>query len=93
MSKKKVRIKLAKKLLKMFLKYNERQFANVVTDDETWIYYFEPVRKVGNKIWSFVEDYTGGNSAVIEYDALNQINEHHKNSLVGISMRQKWVKL
>ena len=36
----------------MFLKYDKRQFANVVTDDETWVHYFEPVRKVSNKIWA-----------------------------------------
>ena len=28
------------------------QFANVVTGDETWVHYFEPVRKVSNKIWA-----------------------------------------
>ena len=28
------------------------QFANVVTGDENWVYYFEPVRKFSNKIWA-----------------------------------------
>ena len=46
------RVKVAKKLLQMFPKYDEKQFANVVTGDETWVHYFEPVRKVSNKIWA-----------------------------------------
>ena len=33
----------------MFPKYDKKQFANVFTGDET---YFEPVRKVSNKIWA-----------------------------------------
>lgn len=45
------RVKMAKQLLKKFPKFNQRQFANIVTGDETWVHYFEPVRKVGNKIW------------------------------------------
>ena len=36
----------------MFPKYDKKQFANVVTGDETWVHYFEPVRKVNNKIWA-----------------------------------------
>ena len=27
------------------------QFPNIVTGEETWVHYFEPVRKIGNKIW------------------------------------------
>ena len=49
---KRQRVKVAKKLLQMFQKYDEKQFANVVTGDETWVHYFEPVRKVSNKIWA-----------------------------------------
>ena len=49
---KRQRVKVAKKLLQMFPKYDKKQFANVVTGDETWVYYFEPVRKVSNKIWA-----------------------------------------
>ena len=45
-------VKVAKKLLQMFPKYDKKQFANVVTGDETWVHYFEPVRKVSNKIWA-----------------------------------------
>ena len=33
-------------------KYDKKQFVNFVTDDETWVRYFEPVRKVSNKIWT-----------------------------------------
>ena len=49
---KRQRVKVAKKLLQMFPKYDKRQFANFVSGDETWVHYFEPVRKVGNKIWA-----------------------------------------
>jgi hypothetical protein len=35
-------------IAQMFSKYNPRQF---VTGDETCVHYFEPVRKIGNKIW------------------------------------------
>ena len=49
---KRQRVKVAKKLLQMFPKYDKKQFANVVTGDETWGHYFEPVRKVSNKIWA-----------------------------------------
>ena len=28
------------------------QFANFVTGDKTWVHYFEPFRKVSNKIWA-----------------------------------------
>ena len=49
---KRQRVKVAKKLLQMFPKYDKKQFANVVTGDETWVHYFEHVRKVSNKIWA-----------------------------------------
>ena len=49
---KRQRVKVAKMLLQMFPKYDKKQFANVVTGDETWVHYFEPVRKVSNKIWA-----------------------------------------
>ena len=49
---KRQRVKVAKKLLQMFPKYDKKQFANVVTGDETWVHYFETVRKVSNKIWA-----------------------------------------
>ena len=38
------RAKEVKKLLQMFSTYDKKQSANVVTGDETWVHYFEPVR-------------------------------------------------
>ena len=46
------RVKAAKKLLQMFQTCDKKQFANVVIGDETFVYYFEHVRKVSNKIWA-----------------------------------------
>ena len=43
-------VKVAKKLLQMFQTYDKKQFANVAAGDENPVYYFEPVRKVSNKI-------------------------------------------
>ena len=37
-------VKVAKKLLQIVPTYDKKQFVNVVTDDETWVHYFEPVR-------------------------------------------------
>ena len=45
-------VKVAKKQLQMFQTCNKKQFGNVVTGDENWVYYFEPIRKVSNKIWA-----------------------------------------
>ena len=52
MSKRGNGLKVAKKLLQMFPKYDKKQFPDVVTGDETCVHYFEPVRKVSNKIWA-----------------------------------------
>ena len=49
---KRQRVKVDKKLLQMFQNMTKKQFANVVTGDETWDHYFEPVRKASNKIWA-----------------------------------------
>ena len=46
------RYKVAKNRLQMFQTCDKKQFANVVTGDENWICYFEPVRKFSNKIWA-----------------------------------------
>ena len=46
------RDKVAKNMLQMFQFCDKKQFANVVTGDENWIYYFEPIRKFCNKIWA-----------------------------------------
>ena len=48
---KRQRVKVANKLLQMFKKYDKKQFANV-PGDGTLVHYFEPVRKVNNKIWA-----------------------------------------
>ena len=39
-------------MFQMFQTCDKKQFANVVTGDENWVYYFEPVRKFSNKIWA-----------------------------------------
>ena len=52
MSKRGNGLKWPKSCFKMFPKYDKKQFANVVTGDETWVHYFEPVRKVSNKVWA-----------------------------------------
>jgi len=48
---KRIRVKTAKSLLKMYPKYVSRSFANIVTGDETWVHFYEPNRKHENKIW------------------------------------------
>ena len=49
---KRARVQSAKMLLKQFPNYNAQSFANVVTGDETWVHFFEPKRKIQNKIWA-----------------------------------------
>ena len=44
-------VKMAKKLLKMYPKYSKMAF-DIITGNETWVYYFEPKRKVVNRIWA-----------------------------------------
>ena len=46
------RVRIAKQLLKQFPKYNNRSFANIITGDETWVHFYEPKRKIQNKIWA-----------------------------------------
>ena len=48
----KQRVKIAKQMLKILSNFNEKKFVNVVTGDETWVHYSEPVRNVRNKIWA-----------------------------------------
>ena len=45
------RVKLFKNLLKKFKKCDKRKLYNLLTGDETWVYYFEPQRKVDNRMW------------------------------------------
>ena len=49
---KRSRVLNAKKLLKMFRKYSKKYFNNLVTSDETWVYYFEPKSKCFNRVWA-----------------------------------------
>lgn len=48
-----VRVHAAKQLQKCFP--NSNTFFNIVTVDETWVHYFEPVRKLGNKNGKFMK--------------------------------------
>ena len=33
--------------------YNNRSFANIISGDETWVHFYEPKRKIQNKMWAF----------------------------------------
>ena len=44
-------VKTARKLLKRFPRYYQKVFMNVVTYDESWMHYFEPHRKISNRVW------------------------------------------
>ena len=46
------RVRIAKLSLKQFPKYNNRSFANIITGDEMWVHFYEPKRKIQNKIWA-----------------------------------------
>ena len=49
---KRARVTFAKKMLKLYPNFDKKKFANVVTGDETWVHFYEPQRKVRNKIWA-----------------------------------------
>ena len=49
---KRSRVDKAKSLLKKYPKYSKKAFDNLVTGDETWVYFFEPKRKCSNRIWA-----------------------------------------
>ena len=44
-------VRTARKLLKRFLRYDQKLFMNEVTYDESWMHYFEPHRKINNRVW------------------------------------------
>ena len=46
------RVKMARKLLKLFPIFERKVFVNIVTKDETWVHFFEPQRKIDKKIWA-----------------------------------------
>ena len=43
---------MLKKLLRVFPKYRKKSLNNLVTGDETWIYYSEPKCKCSNRVWA-----------------------------------------
>ena len=49
---KRTRVTYAKKMLKLYPNFDKNKFANVVTGDETCVHFYEPQRKVRNKIWA-----------------------------------------
>ena len=65
-------VQIAKQLLKIFPKYDGKKFANVITGDETWGHYFEPFRKVSNKIW------------VTKNNKRPDTPQPHYNTIVGV---------
>ena len=44
-------VRTAHKLLKRFLRYDQKLLMNVVINDESWMHYFEPHRKINNRLW------------------------------------------
>lgn len=49
---KRTRVQMAKQLLKKYPKYDKKLFDNIITGDETWVHFYEPKRKVDNRIWA-----------------------------------------
>ena len=49
--KKNTHVRTARKLLKRFPRYDQKLFMNVATYDESWMHYFEPHRKISNRVW------------------------------------------
>lgn len=49
---KRQRVKTARELLERYPKFDKNVFNSFVTGDETWVHFFEPQRKVNNKIWA-----------------------------------------
>lgn len=45
------RVKCARELLKTYKNCANKRIFELLTGDETWIYYFEPQRKIKNKVW------------------------------------------
>ena len=46
---KRSRVQATKQLYKIFPKFIQEQFSDFFTSNVTWVEYFEPIRKVGNK--------------------------------------------
>ena len=45
------RVRLASQVIEKYHKCDPRHFEEIVTDDETWIYHFQPDSKAKNKVW------------------------------------------
>ena len=43
---------MAKQLLKRYPKYQKKVFDSLITSDESWVHFYEPKRKVDNRIWA-----------------------------------------
>ena len=46
-----MRVRTARKLLKRFTRYDQKIFIIVVVGDESWLHYFEPLRKINKQVW------------------------------------------
>lgn len=46
------RVETTCELLKLYPKYSKNVFSTFVTGDQAWVHFFEPQRKVNNKIWA-----------------------------------------
>ena len=44
-------VRLASQAIEKYDKYDTRRLEDIVTGDETWIYYFQTDSKVKNKVW------------------------------------------
>ena len=45
------RVRLASQVIEKYYKCDPRRLEEIVTGDETWIYYFQPDSKAKNKVW------------------------------------------
>ena len=44
-------VRTARKLLKLFPRYDQKLYIKVATDDESWMHYFESHLNISNQIW------------------------------------------
>ena len=47
-----IRVQMAKQILKQYPKYDKKLFDNLINGDETWVHFYDPKRKVVNRIWA-----------------------------------------
>ncbi|XP_061178417.1 histone-lysine N-methyltransferase SETMAR-like [Saccostrea echinata] len=48
---KRIRVEMASQLLTIYEDCDQRRINEIVTGDETWIYFFEPETKLNNNVW------------------------------------------